>query len=407
MAHYSCFRDLVITAKRGGYLVRKPKPDVIIFEDTPVWNGINDFKNIYISEFIEKTRSLKQGQFNPKEPSRNDTYAYEDFPHEIETSRFKSSEFWVVFNYLFRISGREILISSKPKKQGRALRTSHTRELTLIRMKDSLTREISKNTDLTGQTVESILSWITFNVATDRKFSLFHCPLIELNRSVYLILPHSFILGYPPTLFLRLLAHFDKSSYDAISTQMEKRKLSEIASHLHSQKTLEKKNFFIEFKGEKNEIDLIQYDKVENILNIAQAKMIIRPDSVAEVDNANQSISKGVEQLQFNKKLLEAGGIKALLKKLGFPDNMSEPNINYFLMPTSFTGSDFLNIPDWINVIPIDYCCLPSEKAKTLNQVCYDYKVLWSSLDKKAETSKTSEEFELAGFKVRYPGFLM
>lgn len=235
LSNYSKLRDLTVCAKRGGYEVSNPEPEVIIFKDVPEWLGKNDHKCHLISDKIEKDRTMNIDQFNLKGFSLDKTYAFQDFPHNLRSSMFHSSAFWSILSFLHKLCIDKIIADSRTFKPGSRVRTSHTKNLTIIRTKKGLSADIANNTGLEKNVVNTILRWLLFNSETLRKFSLFHCPLIDINQRLVLIIPHSVIIGFPPTSFLRLLAHYDKRSFDSASSRMEKERLNQIIDHIGSE----------------------------------------------------------------------------------------------------------------------------------------------------------------------------
>ena len=159
--------------------------------------------------------------------------------------------------------------------------------------------------------------------------------------------------------------------------------------------------------NKETELDLVEYDKQRFTLSIVQAKLTIPPDSVSEVDSVNKVILEAVGQLNNNKKLIEKNNNKQiLLNQIGVLSK-NHIDIKYFLLTTSFTGSDFLSIPEWINVMPIEFCLRPESKGKPLNSIHRHFKELWDSLNGYVNSSRAVEEFELGGYKIISPGFLL
>lgn len=403
LSNYYHLRDLVICAKRGGYIVETPKPDVIIFKDPAHWVGERDFRSRLITDSISRDRAPKKAELIEQGFQLDKTHLYEDFPKGLNTSAFSSLDFWEVWNYLFCLSRDSIFDSCKLHRIGETCMTSHTKELTILITKKTLIKHIHGNTGISKENVRAILNWIMFNSQTEKKFSLFHCPIIEVNKNFVLIAPHTIISSHVPTTFLRLLAHHDKIFLDQASSTLEKETLNQLKNHLGNENTI----VCVGLKVNKNaEIDIVEYNERDNTLCIGQAKLVIRSDSVSEVDNANKMLGKGLEQLNKNKELLEnkSDSIDILLKKIGVRKK-TNIQLKYFLLPTSFTGSDFLKIPNWVKVMPVEFCLRPQCKGKSLCSIWADYKKLWDSLSNKIESSQLEHEFELAGFKIVFPGF--
>ncbi len=401
LSNYYHIRDLVICAKRGGYIVETPKPDVVVFKNTEQWIGERDFKSRIIGQYIEDTSDLSE--LNKSGFDLSQTHLYNDFPHGLMTSLFSSSDFWKAWNYLFVRCVNSISESCKLHKTGEVCMTTHTKELTILITKKTLIEQIHQNTKIPKKVVGAILNWIIFNSRTARKFSLFHCPVIEINKNFVLIAPHVVIISHVPTTFLRLLAHYDKNSLNQASSMLEKETLNRLKRHIEGENTIVRTGLKID---KETEIDIVEYNEYNSTLCIGQAKLTIRSDSVSEVNSVNKTLEQGIEQLKKNKKLLEenAKSIDLLFEKIGV-ERKANIELRYFLLPTSFTGSDFLVIPDWVRIMPVEFCLRPQCKGKSLCSIWADYKELWDSLNNKVESSQIENEFELAGFKIVCPGF--
>jgi len=402
---YYMLRDLVICTKRRGYSVSCPDHNTIEFVDAPNWQGHKDQKSRYISQLIEEDNSFRERVTRINDFSLEGTLLDEKFPHDLDTSEFSSNEFWKVWNYLSNLCARSIANHYKPRKKGRHY---HTKMLTIIKSKKALVSEIYQRTGIGKSVVSRVISWLSFNTNTPRKFSLFHCPIIEINNKSYLILPHAVVFASPSTVFLRLLAHYDKRAYDSASSMLEKNKLNKIKSHLISGDRPIKTGIKLDLDGRDVELDLAEYDKNSSILSIVQAKFFIPPDTVSEVDSANEVILEAVEQLKINKKLAESNEkLDVLFQKIGISSNKNI-EIKYFLLPTGFTGSDYLDIPDWIHVIPAEFCLLSKYKGQSLVSIWQEYKKIWNSLDESAKSSYVERNsFNLAGWKFVAPTFRM
>lgn len=403
LSNYYHLRDLIICAKRGGYIVETPKPDVIVFKNPENWQGERDFHSRLIADSISRDRAPSKEDMIAKGFQLENTHLYEDYPKGLNASVFSSMEFWHVWNYIFCLSRDSIIDSCKLHRVGEACMTSHTKELTILITKKSLMKQIHDNTGIPKGNAWAILNWIMFNSQTNRKFSLFHCPIVEINEKFLLIAPSAMMLTYVPTAFLRLLAHHDKDCLDQASSALEKETLNKLKKHIENENVIIRIGLELDHK---TEIDIVEYNKRDKTLCIVQAKLVISPDSVSEVDNANKTLEKGVDQLNKNKELFEnnSDALGVLLDKMGIEEE-TDILLKYFLLPTNFTGSDFLEIPDWINVMPIEYCLRPQCKEKSLSSILVDYKKLWDSLSSTIETSQSEDEFELCGFKIVSPGF--
>ena len=397
LSNYYHIRDLVICAKRGGYIVETPKPNVIVFKNTEQWIGERDFKSRLIGQYIEEGHKLDLSELNKSGFDLSQTHLYNDFPHGLMTSLFSSSDFWKAWNYLFVFCANSIFESCKLHKDGEVCMTSHTKELTILITKKNLIEQIHQNTKIPKEVVGAMLDWIIFNSRTERKFSLFHCPVIEINKKFVLIAPHVAIM------FLRLLAHYDKNSLNQASSTLEKKTLNRLKRHIEGENTIVRIGLKID---RKTEIDIVEYNEYTSTLCVGQAKLTIRSDSVSEVDSANKTLEQGLEQLKKNKKLFEDNveSIDLLFEKIGVK-RKANIEFKYFLLPTSFTGSDFLEIPDWVRTMPVEFCLRPQCKGKSLCSIWGDYKELWDSFNNKVESSQIENEFELAGFKIVFPGF--
>ena len=405
---YYQVRDLAICANRGGYLVDAPQHDTLIFKDDPNWDGTSDMKSRLIGDKISAERNKLNNVVSLTDLTLNKTSAYDDFPHNIQSPTYAASDFWALWDRLFEICKNRIMEDCSIRNYGTYAATSKTNELCILVTKKKLVDDIFNDTGIERSTISTFLEWLSFNSKTPRKFTLFHCPLVEVNEKFFLILPHVITMSHVPTIFLRLLAHHDKQLYDAYSTDMEKTTLQRLKNHLRNPECKVMTNVKVDTSSGRMELDIVEYDKNEAVLSVGQAKLTIRADSVAEVDYSNSILSKGLDQLKKNKASFESDhdAIPAVCSKLGI-DRKDISHIRYYLLPTRFTGSDYLSIPDWVMCLPIEFCLQPKFQGKSLAFIVDSYCTLWNSIDEENMFSKHECTFEIGGFKITYPGFKM
>ena len=402
--NYPHIRDLVICAKRGGYTIETPDNHTFVFKDTPDWTGIRDFKSRLISDHISTERDKICVSDIPLDKMLRTTSLYDDFPHNVQFNSCTGDDFWRLWEWLFKFSINFILEGCKIRNYGSCVATSHTRELTILITKKKLSDQLVKDTGLSKLSVSILLKWLTFNSQTPKKFSLFHCPLVEINDKFLMILPHAILMAHIPTIFLRLLAHYDKKALDSASSELERQTLNRLKTHLENNGHIIKTNVKLDTPTGKAELDVVEYDGANSTLCIGQAKLTIGADSVSEVDHTNEVLKEGVTQLERNKSIMcgNPANIGILLNKIGVSPRKNV-NTEYFLLPTCFTGSDFLQTPDWIKILPVEFCLQPQCKGHSIRSVWAQYMALWNSFDEKVISSKSQSEFELAGLKIRCP----
>ena len=401
---YAHVRDLVICTNRGGYIVEFPENNTIVFRDNPSWPGTSDMKSRLIGDRISAERDTLCNVKSIDDLTLDKTSAYNDFPHNIRGEIYIGSDFWALWNCLFEMCKTRMVKDSAIRDYGAYAATSKTNELCILITKKRLLDHIYSTTGIKHDTIQTFLSWLSFNSETERKFSLFHCPLIEINEKFHLILPNVIMLSHVPTIFLRLLAHHDKQVYDAYSTDMEKSTLRHLKDHLEGAGRILKTNVKIDASNKPTEIDFVEFDRNNSILTICQAKFTIRADSVAEVNHSNSILSQGVDQLKKNKETFDSdqSALMNLCSKLGI-SNTDILQTQYFLLPIRFTGSDYLDIPEWITCLPVEFCLRPKYMGKSLDSIVNDYRSLWDSIT----FSKNESTFDIGSFKITFPGFSM
>ena len=403
--NYPHIRDLVICAKRGGYIIETPDDHTFVFKDTPDWTGIRDFKSRLISDQISTERNkIRASDVSASEILRA-TSLYDDFPRSLQTSYYSGDDFWRLWEWLFRFSISVISESCRARNHGSYVATSDTKELTILITKKKLADQLLRDAGLSKSSINIFLKWLTFNSQTPKKFSLFHCPLVEINDKFLMILPHTVLMAHTPTIFLRLLAHYDKTALDSASFKLERQTLNRLKTHLEDNGRITKTNIKLDIPTGKAELDVVEYDEFNSTLCIGQAKLTVRADSVSEVDHTNKVLKEGMAQLERNKSIMceNPANIGMLLNKIGASPR-ENVNIEYFLLPTCFTGSDFLQTPSWVNILPVEFCLQPQYKGHSIRSIWTQYMTLWGSFDEKVVSSKSQFEFELAGLKIRYPG---
>lgn len=405
MSGYYHVRDLVVTTKRGGYVLSTPAENEFHFADDPNWLGFSDTKSRLISEQVSADRNVIVGG-DPEAFTLEQTTLYEDFPHDIKGESYSASGFWSVWSCLWRMCLNKIREDCEIRRFGDYAATSETKTLGILITKRKLTDIITDTTGLGKPTVSMFLAWMTLNPQTPSKFTLFHCPLVEINTKFVMIPSHAPLMAHVPTVFLRHVAHNDKYLYDACSGAMEKGWLRRLQNHIETTNRTIRVNIKLDTSEGAQELDLVEYDKAQSLLSIAQAKLTIRSDTVAEVAHKNEMLKKGIEQLKRDRRLLEGGGLNTacLLAKLGEEAKVT-PAIRYFLLPTKTVPSDYVDIPSWITVLPIEFCLRPQCRGQSLAEIHEEYQARWNALDCDVTSSKCENELEIAGFKIVYPAF--
>ena len=401
LSNYYHIRDLVICTNRSGYIVETPDEHTYVFKDDPSWAGVKDYKSRLIADNISNNR------FNPEtfaSAGLRATSMYDDFPHSLQASNYTGDDFWRLWEWLFNLSVNAFA-EGGVRNYGSYVATSKTKELTILITKKKMIEKLAQETGLPKAQIELFLKWLIFNSQTMRKFTLFHCPLVEINENFLMILPHTVMMAYAPAIFLRLFAHHDKNAFDSASSYLEKQNLKNLKNHLEGQGHVIKTNIKLDSLTEKAEFDFVEYDESDSTLSIGQAKFTIRADSVAEVDHTNEVLQEGLEQLKRDKTILDnQRNIEVLFARLGISPK-KEIKIEYFLLPTCFTGSDFLDIPNWVKPLPVEFCLQSEYKGYSIRSIWTQYTTLSDSLEDNAISSKTHSEFEIADLKISYPGF--
>ncbi len=406
LAEFGTVRDLIICAKRGGYLLDTPSQGVYRFTDNPDWPGVSDIKSRLMGEIISEDRDPLVDSVTPEAFTLDRTSLFEDFPHDIRAATYTGSDFWLFWKHVCQMCLNRSFQDCVVHNYGTFAATTETRELGILITKRRFIDGIVVGTGLKREVVSLFLQWMMLNSHTDRKFSLFHCPFVEVNEKFLLIAPHVVLLAHAPTIFLRLLAHHDKAAYDMNCTGLEKKSLKRLKSHIEGSNRIVRTNVKLPTPQGSNEFDIVEYDCLNAILSIGQAKFTVRPDSPSDVDHVNSVIKKGANQLERDRSLLSENqaNIKELLSRIGAKtDNVVD--IQFFLLPTRFSGSDFLDIPSWIRVLPIEFCLRPQCKGDSLPLIWDEYRVLWDSLDQKVVSARGEEEFKIGRFKIVCPCF--
>ena len=400
-------RDLIITTKNDGYELRIINDSTFEFADTPEWKGFGDYKSLIINNMVDNESVDNYIKININQYEMIVPLLEKVFPFDINTGDFTSNEFLEAWNYLVKLSATNIQNNYRNTLGNTlAYKTTSTQRLALLKTKGRLITEIASHTDIKEDKVTRILSWITFNSQTPKKLSLFHCPLIEINENLFLVSTTPLIRSCVPTIFLRLFAHYNKKAYDSVSSKVEKEKLSEVMHHIGEND----RNLIIGLKykeiKKESEIDLVEYCAKSLTLSIVQSKFFISPDSVIEVAHANREIEKAFKQLKRNKENIEEGSLLDMICRRINIKTSDVQNINYYVIPTGFSGSDFLRIPDWIRIIPSNYCLSKKNKGKSLDKIWSEFHSLWKSLDEEICNGIVERfSFTVADMKIYAPGF--
>lgn len=371
--NYGKWRDLLLSTQKGGYKVIICSPNEFSFIDPPTWPGIRDNANILLTHVI-------QGKKVESTIKNRILYEDEHYPWGLKCNKITAEKFHVLWQKLVNI-----IITWFKKYNSKGI-ISPPFIISNIGFIDLL----KNHTSLTNDEVVSFRELITFNSSTPNKFFLFHKPAIAINRHTLAISRTALIIARKSMIVRRLFAHYDKASFDAWSNEAETNLISRIVNHLENNFIKHQENRPIPGKLINGELDIVWFDENKSTIIIAEVKNITAPDSVIEVESANEVIVKGIDQLTKINNAISSTSLQEFAVKI-FGKECHPQHVEFILIPVSFIGSDFLKIPEFITSIPAEYLLLPEQKGKNIVILIEEFRCLWDDLLKTAKQQKPSE----------------
>jgi hypothetical protein len=333
---YAHIRDAYLTFKWGGYDVETPARNVLRFRDVPAWNGMRDDAGRRISQQIEeeKIRTAMPVLTSAGWPSLDSQYNGPQtltFP-EISVTQFVRG--WSTLKQQFRRD----LLNGEPS----------------VVSLDQLVAIARQQAHFARETAEAFIRLISFDRKETAALTLFHCPLVPVTGSSYVVMFSAMLMSRLTTCINRLAVHRG-AGYDSISKQIEEYYLCLIKEHYERKAVLVETNVPYTFEGIGRDIDIVVYERGSKRLLIGMLKAFINPDTVEEVVRANEQLAYGIEQAAKARKWLTTIPPDRRSGLLRLRSALTCQTIECAVVGNGFAGSDYLPLDPTIPVVDVQY----------------------------------------------------
>jgi hypothetical protein len=352
---YALVRDAYLTFKWGGYEVECPAPDVFRFRDVPNWNGMRDDAVRRIASGLEQEKvnlatPVLRVDGLPALDSKYEGPSSLTFPN-VPVAQFVRG--WSALEQEFL---RDLLKAAPTPKSFQEL-------VSILRQRAHFARE----------TAESFIRLVSFDRKASAALSIFHCPLVPVTGSSYVVMAGAMLMSHVTTCINRLAVHRGQG-YDSTSKEIETYYLGLLSDQYSTSDTLVRTNVpYTDHKGVPRDIDLLVYDRLARRVLIAMLKAFIHPDTVEEVVRANEQLAYGIEQAASAREWLTTLSPAKIPELLGLPPGLSVDVIAYAVLGNGFAGSDYLQLEPNIPVVDIQYILRPAFKGQSIFAAIKEY----------------------------------
>jgi len=269
-----------------------------------------------------------------------------------------------------------------------------------------IVRQLTEETSLPEEIVRTYIECNMQNTKGDGSLTIQHRPFIELSKDYVFLSYPALLIGDPETILPRLYIKTDDNNEELFSENAEEFLINRILEHLDFGNLVTRKNVKVSDGEGEFEIDIICYYEELNTVIISEVKAFIKPDTVMEVWAANERISEGIGQIKRRKAWFETLGIEEIKKLMEVDSITVKPEPKFVLLTNSFCGSDYLEIPDDISIVNIEYILMQKYKGCGLETCIKEFEDQFEKEYQKIKRlRKTSEEFQLGGYTINVEQF--
>jgi hypothetical protein len=230
---------------------------------------------------------------------------------------------------------------------------------------DQLVAIIRQQAHFARETAEAFIRLISFDRNETAALTLFHCPLVPITGSSYMVMFSAMLMSRVTTCINRLAIHRGVG-YNSISKQIEEYYLSLIKQHYGRDAVLVETNVPYTFEGIGRDVDVVVYERGSKRLLIGMLKAFINPDTVEEVVRANEQLAYGIEQAAEARKWLTTIPPDRRSGLLRLPPGLPCPTIECAVFGNGFAGSDYLPLDPTIPVVDVQYLLRPKFRGGSI-----------------------------------------
>lgn len=384
---YSCARDVRITYSWGGYDLVDASDHVLRFTDSSDWQGSRDQAGRMISLEIKTEHANAFSAGGRIVPGVIPEEAIDILP-QLPVGDLKAEAFASTWIGVATELGQNWV-------EGR----------TDVVERESLVEMVKMKGNLSSSGAESFVSMVTFRSEDVGPLTLFHCPVVPLTQSSMMLIAPGFISGNPGVCIRRLVVHRG-DGLDAYSTDIEKALLDRLEKQFGGKETVIRRRVRYSHSDDEGDIDLVVYESSENRLLIAMVKAFIPPDTVEEVVRANDRLEDGLQQLERARAWLGTLSDSELSRSLRVPSFPARPVMRFTVLGNGFSGSDYLEIPQDVAVVDVQYVLLPKFGGESVFSAIDCYLERLSLEISRAAAGLRMRAIELGDVKIEYPAWI-
>ena len=385
---YALVRDAYLTFKWGGYDVESPATNVLRFRDVPVWEGKRDDAIRRISEQIEEEKVLAATPVVTSSglPSMESQY---DGPQTLTFPKVTLAEFlrgWSAVKEHFL----QDLLSGEPSI------VSLDQLISIVRQRAQLARE----------TAEAFIRLISFDTKGTAALTLFHCPLVPVTGSSYIVIVAGMLMSRVTTCINRIAIHRGVG-YDAFSKQIEEYYLDLIKQHYAREGVFVETNVPYTFEGIRRDIDVVVYERESRRLLVGMLKAFVYPDSVEEVIRANEQLAYGIEQATEARRWLTTIPPERRGDLLNLPSGLSCETTEYAVFGNGFAGSDYLPLDPLILLVDVQYALRLTFRARSIFEAISQYNAQITAMTLPTTSRAQMTSLTLGDVRFEFPAYTL
>ena len=385
---YAHVRDAYLTVKWGGYDVEILAGNVLRFRDVPEWSGMRDDAIRRISQQIEEEKINTETPIVTAAgwPSLNLQYSGPQtltFP-QITVTQFVQGWSALIEEFLRDLSSGEPSVVSLEKL------------IEIVRQRARLARE----------TAEAFIRLISFDREAKGALTLFHCPLVPVTGSSYVVMVSALLMSRVTTCINRLAIHRG-AGYDSFSKQIEEYYLALIKQHYARDVVLVETNVHYTSENIGRDIDVVVYEYKAKRLLIGMLKAFIEPDAVEEVVRANEQLAYGIDQAVEARKWLTTIPAERRSGLLRLPSGLSCETIEYAVLGNGFAGSDYLPLDPTISVVDVKYLLRPKLRGGSIFEGIAQYNAQIATMTLQAVSRAQMTSLTLGDVTFEFPAYTL
>jgi len=386
MYAYSIARDCFLTYSWGGYEIENLAGNTLRFVDSPNWIGTRDHAQLILSQEIEQELVKRKERSLMVPPRLMVEQSFDVFP-TLSVDGLTATQFISAWGCFVEYYGQRWLLGE-----------------TISVERDNLVAMLHSRTGLSNSEADRFIDLVTFDHKKSYALSLFHCPLIPVTTSSFLVLAPGFVFGNPSVCIPRLAVH-KGAGINTYSKDVEVHVLDKLKRHFHTNQVTVEVSVPYSGQNDRGDIDLVVYDAPIKRLLIAMAKIFIVPDTVEEVIRANEALENGLQQVVRVREWLANLSKEHWPQALRIPSLARSTEIQFALIGNGFAGSDYLLIPQDVPVVDVRYLLLPRFASGSIFNAIATYQKRLSEEIAKSTKSSHYSSVNLSNITIEVPSF--